>query len=79
MRTFKAGKVGSAKQAIGRRRAKNRVHNAADEVPVIQAILRQYYPKQRGSRDRAIGIAAARAGIKRSRLANHLNSKHKLD
>jgi hypothetical protein len=71
-------KPGAAKQAIARRRATNPVHNAADEVPAIQTILRQHYPKQRGIRDRAIDIAAARAEIDRDRLAYHLNSKNRL-
>ena len=80
MGKFKSKKgVGAAKQAIARRRAANPVYNAADEVPAIQAILRQHYPKQRGIRDRAIDLAAARAKIKRTRLTNHLNSKHRLD
>jgi hypothetical protein len=76
MRKSKSKKrVGAAKQAIARRRAANPVHNAADEVPAIQAILQQLYPKQRGIRDRAIDLAAARAKIDRDRLAYHLNSK----
>jgi hypothetical protein len=75
MGKLKAG-PGAAKQAIARRRAANPVHNAADEVPAIQTILRQHYPKQRGIRDRAIDIAAARAEIGRGRLAYHLDSNH---
>jgi len=72
--------AGAAKQAIGRRRARNPVHNATDEVSAIQAILQQHYPKQHGIRDRAIGLAAARAKIKRSRLEHHLNDlENRLD
>ncbi len=77
MGKFKANKrIGAAKQSAARRRAANPVHNAADEVPVIEAILRQHYPKQRGIRDRAVDLAAARAGINRDRLAYHLYSKN---
>jgi hypothetical protein len=72
------GKTGAAKQTIERRRAANPVHDAADEVPKIKVILKQLYPGQRNFHNRAIDIAAARAGIDRDRLAHHLNSKHKL-
>ncbi len=75
--TFKARR-GKPKQTVARRRVDNPIHAAADEVPVIQNILRQHYPRQRGVRDRAIGIAALRAGIEHERLAHHLRSPHQL-
>ena len=71
-------KRGKPKQTEARRRLSNPVHAAADEVAIIENILRQHYPKQRGIRERAIDIAAARANISRERLAEHLKSKHRL-
>ena len=44
----------------------NPVHAAAEQVPVIKSILRDYYPDQTTTqiRDRALTFAAARAGMK---------------
>ena len=44
----------------------NPVHAAAEQVPVIKSILRDYYPDQTTPqiRDRALTFAAARAGMK---------------
>jgi hypothetical protein len=59
------------------RRAKNPTHDAAKEVPIIENLLRQLCPGQRGYRERAIDMAAYRAGIDRDRLANHPAFKRK--
>jgi hypothetical protein len=72
------GKKSRPKQPVARRRARTPVYAAADEVATIQGILRQHYPKERGIRDRAIAIAAARAGITPKRLRNHFRSKRRL-
>jgi DNA primase len=71
-------KKGAPKQPVARRRARTPVYAAADEVAIIHEILLRQYPMQRGIRDRAIAIAAKRAGIPRRRLFNHLKSKRRL-
>jgi hypothetical protein len=75
---FKADRQGAPKQPVARRRARTPVYAAADEIATIQGILSQHYPNERGIRDRAITIAAARAGITPKRLRNHLRSKRRL-
>ncbi len=66
------------KQSVARRWAKNPIHAAADEVVVIKNILRQHYPNQRGYRNRAINVSAARARIPPERLNKHLGSKDRI-
>ena len=55
----------------------NPARGAAEEVKQIVAVLREHYPKEKGHRDRAIGIAAARAGITRQKLETYLRSRHR--
>jgi hypothetical protein len=69
---------GKPRQTADQRRANNPIHDAAAEVPLILNILRQHFPGRRGYRDRAIDIAAHRIGLKRDRLAKHMESKHLL-
>jgi hypothetical protein len=78
MGKFKS-KGGAARMSVARRRAKNPMHDVANEVPTIQKILQQHYPKQHGHRDRAISLAATRANMKRSQLVNYLKNSHKLN
>lgn len=74
---FKVGR-GRPKRTIAQRRAVEPIHEAADQVTVIQELLRQRFPKQTGLRDRAIDMAAALYGVKRERLAQQMRSKHRL-
>ena len=55
----------------------NPARGAAKEVDQIEHVLRTYYPKEKGHRDRAIGIAAARAAITRQKLETYLKSRHR--
>jgi hypothetical protein len=59
------GEPGRPKMSREARRARNPVHDAADEVDMIVGILRQFYPWQEREqvRERAAEIAQARANI----------------
>jgi len=74
----KKARRGAAKQTVLHRWHSNRVHLAADEVVIIEKILRQHYPKQRRYRDRALDLSAARSRIRRDRLAEHFKSEHRI-
>jgi hypothetical protein len=65
-------KPGRPKQTLERRRHNTPVHDAAAEFKAVERILRQHYPKEKKIRDRAISIAAARAGIKYDTLKDYL-------
>ncbi len=79
-----SAKRGQPKQTEDQRRAGSKVHDAADEVPWIAAILKRHYRDQAGIRDRAIAIAVRRANrfpgkkIKIETLANYLKSNKRL-
>ena len=74
---FKAERSGPAKQLAARRRARSKVYGAADEVAIIQAILKQHFPNEHGHREQAITLAASRANISRGTLANHFKSRRR--
>jgi hypothetical protein len=69
------GEVGRRKMTEEEREAKNPIHIAAVEFRVIQSLLRELYPMQSKAvvRDRAVKIAAQRAGVTSERLHHHLN------
>jgi hypothetical protein len=52
---------GAPKKPIEQRQAATLVHGAAEEFALIERILDDAYPKERGRRARAISIAAKRA------------------
>ena len=56
------------------RRMRNPIHNAADEVPGIQRILRAWYPKQTKKQiyDRALYVVASRHQVKSETLDVYL-------
>jgi hypothetical protein len=56
------------------RRMMNPIHNAADEVPGIQRILRAWYPKQTEKQiyDRALYVVASRHQVKLETLGAYL-------
>jgi hypothetical protein len=63
-----------------KRRAESPVHDAAEEVDAIRAILRRlYYPDQSSSqiRDRAMEITAQRNGVELDTLVNYLKRPRK--
>jgi|RhiMetdeSRZDD1v2_1073273.scaffolds.fasta_scaffold35305_6 hypothetical protein len=82
--------VGRRKRNRGRprkteeqRRAMNPVHDATDEVLLIEQILSEHYPEQnnRQIRDRALQIVERRSGISQDILAGRLKrskSDHRL-
>jgi hypothetical protein len=59
------GEPGRPKMSTEERRARNRAHDAIDEIPVIRAILRRLYPEQDANQinDRAEEIAQRRKNI----------------
>jgi hypothetical protein len=65
-------KRGRPKQTAERRQLNTPVHSAAAELREIECILRQHYPNAKRIRERAISIAATRAGIEHVALANYL-------
>jgi len=75
-----AGKRGPGrpKQSIEERYASSKCHGAADALPDIERILGWHYPDEKGIRERAITIAADRAGIRRQTLENYLRSDRRL-
>ncbi len=70
--------VGRGKKTLDQRRADNASIGPAEEVPAIERILRHYYPAEKGIHDRAVEIAAHRAGINPETLFYHLNSRHRV-
>src|SRR4249919_3563843 len=71
------GKHGRPRKSIEERYASSKCHGAADELPDIIRILRKYYPNEK-VREKAIDIAARRAGINASTLSNYLRSDRRL-
>ena len=73
------GEPGRPTMSSEKRRAESPVHNAAEEVDAIQAILRQSYPDQHSSqiRDRARAIAAQRNGVEAITLAKYFRRPKK--
>ena len=73
------GEAGRPKMSSEERRAESPVHDAADEVGAIRAILRRSYPDQRGKQidDRAVAIAAQRHGVEQDTLENYLKRPRK--
>jgi len=69
---------GRPKQDPEERRAASPVHNAATDFLEIKGILDQWWPEERGRRDRAIAIAADKAGIEFGTLFNYLKSNRRL-
>jgi hypothetical protein len=69
---------GRPKQTVEQRHANSKVHGAADELKDIEAILRWHYPHEKKIRERAISIAAERAGKRRQTLVNYLKSKRRM-
>jgi len=76
-RNLKTGnKPGRRKMTDDERRAINPIHDAADDVPFIKAILKNDWPNQTPEdiRDRALAITAKRHRVKEETLARYLNS-----
>ena len=71
-------KRGRPKQSIEERYANTKVHGAAAELRDIQRVLRRHYPNEKKIRERAITVAAGRAGIRRKILENYLRSDRRL-
>jgi hypothetical protein len=77
---FKKKGRGPPRKDLDERLAASLVYDAADLLPRIEKILRERWPGQRGHqhegqqgyRDRAIDIAAARAGVDPGTLKNYL-------
>lgn len=75
--TFKATKLGRPKQTFLQRDL-NPMYDAAEEVDKIIHILKRQYPKEKGHTDRAIDIAAKRAGVNRQKLDSYYKkSRHR--
>jgi hypothetical protein len=62
------------KQTEIERRANNPIHDAADEVPAVQRMLRAWYPEQTKNQiyDRALSVVARRHDMRSEALATHL-------
>jgi hypothetical protein len=73
------GEPGRPKMTAEERRAANPVHDAAEEVPAIAAILRKLYPSRAKSAllERAVEIAARRKRVRRDTLARYLGRSRK--
>jgi hypothetical protein len=71
-------KRGRPKESEDKRRARTPSHDAADEMEIIKVVLKRFYPDQKNIRDRAISIAAIRAGIDEDVLFNYLRSENRL-
>jgi hypothetical protein len=69
---------GRPKQTVEQRHINTPVHGAANEVEDIERILRRHYPDEKKIRERAITVAAKRAGIRRQTLVNYLKSKRRI-
>jgi hypothetical protein len=69
---------GRPKQTVEQRHINTPVHGAANEVEDIERILRRHYPDEKKIRERAITVAAERAGIRRQTLVNYLKSKRRI-
>ena len=69
------GEPGRPAMAEEMRRKHNPVHDAADELPVIAAILTRLYPAvaTKAVKERAIAIAARRKGARPEILTRHLS------
>lgn len=69
------GEPGRPAMAEEMRRKHNPVHDAADELPVIAAILTRLYPAvaKKAVKERAIAIAAGRKGAAPEILTRHLS------
>ena len=50
---------------------------AEEEIDQITVVLKKHFPNEKAHRERAITIAAARAGISRKELDTHLKSRHR--
>jgi hypothetical protein len=69
----KRSESGRPKMTEGARRASYPVHNAADEVIVIERLLRENYPDQKtGIRERAVEVVSRRHNIGAKKLRNYL-------
>jgi hypothetical protein len=68
------GEPGKPKMSGDQRRADNPVHRAADEVPIVAAVLKEAYPDkpERMIAMRAAEVAAARNGARVETLLKHL-------
>lgn len=66
------GTRGAPKKTEEERRSLNPIHDANDQVPIIQGILREFYPDQTSShlRDRALSFAASRKGVRSRQKGN---------
>jgi hypothetical protein len=73
------GGPGRPTMSLEERRAESPVHDAAEEVDAIRAILRRSYPDQhsRQIRERAMEIAAQRKGVELDTLVNYLKRPKK--
>lgn len=73
------GEPGRPTMSLEERRAESPVHDAAEELDAIRAILRRLYRDQDSSqiRDRAMEIAAQRNGVKLDTLVNYLKRPRK--
>jgi hypothetical protein len=69
------GEPGRAKMSGDQRRAVNPVHRAADEVPVVAAVLKEAYPDKPKPviAKRAAEVAAGRNGARVETLVKHLS------
>jgi hypothetical protein len=69
------GEPGRPAMAEEMRRKHNPVHDAADELPVIAAILTRLYPAvaKKAVKERALTIAAGRKGANPASLTRHLS------
>jgi hypothetical protein len=68
---------GRPRQSDEERHAGSKCHGAAAELPDVIRILKSYYPNEK-VREKAIEIAARRAGIKAGTLSNYLRSDRRL-
>jgi len=75
-RRVKKGR-GPPKKPIERRAAPSKSYYAAAELPRIEKLLRQHYPREKGIKARAISIAAGRGGIEHGTLDNYLEKQRK--
>jgi hypothetical protein len=71
------GEVGRNKMTPAEKKAKYPLRYAAAEFDVIRGLLRQHYPSEprRAIRERALELAAERAGVEPGRLDSYINTR----